>query len=163
VLFGGALTSGLLSDLRSEGVVLVAALISVLRPVATLLGLVGCALPTEERWAISSFGIRGIGSPYELAYALDEAEFSGADVVWSTVAFTVVCSIVVHGITATPAMPRGDRSLYRVNPPLLPSRPVNSPESRAAGIGVRRGCPGVCRRRSCVRSGAGFGCHLPGG
>src|SRR3712207_7975010 len=38
-----------------------------------------------EHWVIASFGIRGIGSFYYLAYALTHADFPGADLVWATI------------------------------------------------------------------------------
>ena len=65
--------------------------------------------PKAERWTIGIFGIRGIGSIYYVAYALGEADFPEAGNVWSTLAFVIVCSIVVHGIAATPVMRRLDR------------------------------------------------------
>lgn len=58
-------------------------------------------VPWRERLAISFFGIRGIGSIYYLAYALNEAEFEGAKELWALVALVIVISIVVHGITAS--------------------------------------------------------------
>jgi NhaP-type Na+/H+ or K+/H+ antiporter len=109
VLLGGAVTSGLLSDLRWQGIVLALATIVVIRPLTALLGLLGSSLPRAERWTIGIFGIRGIGSIYYLAYALGEADFPDAGIMWSTLAFVIVCSIVVHGIAATPVMRRLDR------------------------------------------------------
>ena len=58
---------------------------------------------------IAVFGIRGIGSFYYLAYATTKAPFEGAEVVWATVGFVVVVSVVVHGVVATPVMARLDR------------------------------------------------------
>jgi NhaP-type Na+/H+ or K+/H+ antiporter len=109
VLLGGAVTNGLLADVGWEGVVLALATILVLRPLAALVGLLGSSPPRAERWTIGFFGIRGIGSLYYLAYALGEAEFSDGDTMWSTVALVIVCSIVIHGIAATPAMRYLDR------------------------------------------------------
>lgn len=51
------------------------------------------------------FGVRGVGSLYYLSYALGkslEGEL-GAKIAWIT-SITVVTSIVIHGITATPLM-----------------------------------------------------------
>ena len=55
----------------------------------------------RERAAIAFFGIRGIGSLYYLAYAVEHARFPGVEQLWALVAFTVVVSIVVHGTSAT--------------------------------------------------------------
>ena len=51
----------------------------------------------------AAFGVRGVGSVYYLAYA--GSDFS-TDLpwLWATVGFTVVLSVVVHGVAATPLM-----------------------------------------------------------
>ena len=54
------------------------------------------------------FGVRGVGSLYYLAYAAGEASELGSDWLWATVAFTVVASVLVHGVLATPVMRRLD-------------------------------------------------------
>jgi sodium/hydrogen antiporter len=112
VLLGGAVTSGLLADLSWQGVVLAFLTIAVIRPVAALVALLGSSLPQSERWTIGIFGIRGIGSLYYVAYALGEADFADVDVVWSTLTFVILCSIVVHGVAATPSMRRLDRHTH---------------------------------------------------
>ena len=73
----------------------------VVRPVTARVGLSGTKTPKAERAAIAFFSIRGIGSLYYLAYALNHHDFPDADSLWAVVAFTVVVSIVVHGTTAT--------------------------------------------------------------
>ncbi|MEQ1874080.1 MAG: cation:proton antiporter [Ilumatobacteraceae bacterium] len=113
VLFGAAISTGLLGDLRWEGVVVGLLAIFVIRPVAARLALIGTTTSRVERRAIGFFGIRGIGSLYYLAYASRRAEFAQIDAVWSTVAFTVIVSVVVHGVTATPVMQMLDRRRAR--------------------------------------------------
>ena len=54
--------------------------------------------------------MRGVGSLYYLAYATGEATFDDTQLLWSTVAFTIALSVLVHGITATPAMRWLERS-----------------------------------------------------
>ena len=73
----------------------------VVRPVTAWVGLAGTTTPKAERAAIAFFGIRGIGSLYYLAYAVEHADFPNVDRLWALVAFTVVVSIVVHGTSAT--------------------------------------------------------------
>jgi NhaP-type Na+/H+ or K+/H+ antiporter len=74
-------------------------------PVAGLAGLAGSGQRLTERAAISFFGIRGIGSFYYLAYAYNTAEFQAdAEFLFAIVGFVVLASIVLHGITSTPAM-----------------------------------------------------------
>ncbi len=58
---------------------------------------------------ISFFGIRGIGSLFYLAYALGQADFGvPAEELWAVTGFTVMVSVVLHGLTATPVMNRVD-------------------------------------------------------
>ncbi|HEX8779637.1 MAG TPA: cation:proton antiporter, partial [Nocardioides sp.] len=63
----------------------------------------------RERWAVSFFGVRGVGSLFYLAYAADHHALADEAWLWSTVAFTIVLSVVVHGVTATPVMSYLDR------------------------------------------------------
>jgi len=110
VLFGGAITSGGLLDAltwSSFGYALLA--IFVVRPLAGWFCLAGTACPPTERAVISFFGIRGLGSVYYLAYALQKEGFDKVDVVWSTVALIILISIVLHGVTVTEVMRLIDR------------------------------------------------------
>lgn len=115
VLFGGAIAGGLLAPLTWLDVAVGLALIFVVRPVAGVLGLLGTSMPWSERLVVSSFGIRGIGSFYYLAFALNEASFAelelliAADTLWALVGFVALTSIVVHGITANAVMDLLDR------------------------------------------------------
>ena len=56
-----------------------------------------------ERATIAFFGIRGIGSFYYLAYALNEERFAGAEELW---AVATEPTAAVAPATATPAMRR---------------------------------------------------------
>jgi len=104
VLFGGALAGGLLDHLTWPGVATVLLILFLVRPAAGMLALLGSPAPRLERGAIAFFGIRGIGSFYYLAFALNQADFERIDELWSVLGFTVLLSIVVHGATVTPAM-----------------------------------------------------------
>ena len=50
------------------------------------------------------FGVRGIGSVYYLAYACGAGTFPEQSYLWSVVGATILMSVIVHGILATPAM-----------------------------------------------------------
>lgn len=104
VLFGGSLVGGILHGLTWQAVALAAGIVFVIRPATARISLIGAHVRPAERTAISFFGIRGIGSLYYLSYALDEQTFTDVDLLWATVACTIVLSIVVHGTTATPAL-----------------------------------------------------------
>jgi NhaP-type Na+/H+ or K+/H+ antiporter len=114
LFLGIGLTHGLLSHLDWRGVVVGLALVFVIRPLSGLLALsVGgdrmgrnrdLSLGRQERFATAFFGVRGVGSIYYLAYALGLAAFAEERWLWSTVAFTIVLSVVVHGVAVTPVM-----------------------------------------------------------
>ena len=113
LVLGIALTRGLLASLDWRGVAIGLALIFVVRPVAGLVGLSPLGSRTSpltgpQRWAAAFFGVRGVGSIYYLAYAAGEAEELGANWLWSTVGFTIVASVLVHGALASPVMRRVD-------------------------------------------------------
>ena len=110
VCFGAAIAEGSIFGALSWPVV-VAALVIVLivRPVSGMICLIGRSQPWEEKAMISFFGIRGLGSFYYLAYALGQTKFSETETLWVTVCVVVLLSIVLHGITVTPAMRYFDR------------------------------------------------------
>lgn len=109
ILLGGAVVTGALAELTWRGASVGIALILVLRPMSARLALIGAPGSKREHRAISFFGIRGIGSLYYLAFAVDRAEFEHADELWAITIFTIVASVVIHGVTATPVMTHLDR------------------------------------------------------
>lgn len=115
VLFGGAIAGGLFEPLTWVHAAVGLAIVFVVRPVAGVVGLLGTSTPWTERLVISSFGIRGIGSFYYLAFALNEASFRerellmAADELWALVGFIVLVSVVVHGVSANPVMSAYER------------------------------------------------------
>ena len=115
LLLGGALARGYI-DLTWPVVVIGLLLVFVVRPVAGAIGLVGSPAPFEDKVVISFFGIRGIGSFFYVAYALNRADFTDTDALWSIVLFAGVLSIVLHGVLAAPALRWADgrRTLMQV-------------------------------------------------
>lgn len=110
VLFGAAAASGeLLRALSWNSVVYALLAIFVVRPILAWVSLSGTTCPPFERATISFFGIRGIGSIYYLAFALQKHDFDGADTMWSTASLIVLISIILHGVTVTPMMRLIDR------------------------------------------------------
>lgn len=106
VFFGGAIANGLLAPLTVPAAVTAVAIVFVVRPLAGVVSLLGSGLNWFEQGTVAFFGIRGIGSFYYLAHALNEAVFVGADLLWALVGAVVTLSIVVHGVTATPIVGR---------------------------------------------------------
>ncbi len=104
LMFGIAVARGLFDDLTWVGALTGVLLVLVVRPVAAWVSLIGSGTRRRERSALAFFGVRGIGSFYYLAYATTEGSFSQESELWATVGFTVLLSVVLHGVTATPVM-----------------------------------------------------------
>ena len=117
VLFGGAIAGGLLSSLTWADAAFGLVLVLIVRPLAGWAGLLGSPHPRSDRALVAFLGIRGIGSFYYLAYALNHGRFEGWERLWAIVGFTVLCSIIVHGITATPLMSWVERRKSQANSP----------------------------------------------
>ena len=82
------------------------ALVFVIRPLAAWVSLARAGLSTRERAVVAFYGIRGIGSIYYLAYAGHHVELVDEGALWATIAFTIVVSAAVHGLTAGIAVAR---------------------------------------------------------
>jgi NhaP-type Na+/H+ or K+/H+ antiporter len=104
---GAAISGGILKYLDTMLILVALLAVLVIRPLCGMIGLIGLnSVPFKERFAISFFGIRGFGSIYYLAYALNHYDFEGAQRIWSLVVLIVVLSICIHGITASPILKR---------------------------------------------------------
>jgi NhaP-type Na+/H+ or K+/H+ antiporter len=116
LVLGMAMTRGLLEHLDWRGIAIALALVLVVRPVAGYVALAALArderreggLDRGEKAAVAFFGVRGVGSLYYLGYATSHEHVPDEPWLWSTVAFTVIVSVLLHGVTATPAMARLD-------------------------------------------------------
>jgi NhaP-type Na+/H+ or K+/H+ antiporter len=114
VCLGSIAASGpLLADIDWRIVAVAALTLAVIRPVLGWLSLVGTGHTTGESIIIAIFGIRGLGSIYYLAYATGHADFDNVEVIWATVLFIVLASIVAHGVAVTPTMRWIDRKMAR--------------------------------------------------
>ncbi|MBA2964049.1 MULTISPECIES: cation:proton antiporter [Ramlibacter] len=89
-------------------------LLLVIRPLSVALGLAGARVGHTRRLLLGWFGIRGIGSLYYLAYAINHgldpqlaARLSGLTLA------VVVASIVLHGVSVTPLMAAYERRSRR--------------------------------------------------
>ncbi len=109
IFFGGAIVNGLLNALTWQGALLGLLLVVVMRPLVGMLTLYNSEASWGERWVISGFGIRGIGSFFYIAYALEKADFAQSEQIWAIGGFVVLVSIFIHGILATPVMNWLDR------------------------------------------------------
>lgn len=113
ILLGGAVARGLLESLTMPDFLLAAAVLLVIRPLAGWIGLTPGKTGPRERGVIAFFGVRGVGSLFYIAYALQNGEFPGGERLWAIVSLVILGSIVIHGIAATPAMAVLDRRRRR--------------------------------------------------
>jgi NhaP-type Na+/H+ or K+/H+ antiporter len=109
LLFGGALVSGLLAPVTWVEIGIAAVILLVIRPLTGLLGLVGFHATFSEKLTLAFFGIRGVGSLYYLAYGLNHMKVEAAERLWGLLGLVVLMSILIHGLTVTPAMRLLDR------------------------------------------------------
>ena len=113
ILVGGAIARGLLAGVTWVDVAVAAAFLLLVRPLAGLLALTPGKTGPRERLVIAFFGVRGVGSLFYIAFALAHGNFPDAERLWAITALVVVGSIILHGITATPAMRLLDRKRER--------------------------------------------------
>ncbi|MEB2778503.1 sodium:proton antiporter [Algoriphagus sp. D3-2-R+10] len=104
LLLGGAIVQGILDFLTWKMVLFSLVFILIIRPLFAYLSLLGTNLHRREKFLISFFGIRGMGSLFYLSFALNEIAFESEDELWSIVTFSIAMSILIHGITAAPAI-----------------------------------------------------------
>ena len=117
LLLGGSAVDGALAALTPAGVAVAVAAIVVVRPLAGWLGMVGSPTDRPTRAAIAFFGIRGMGTVYYLAHAVNEEAFPEARAVWSIAILTIMLSIMIHGTTASVAVAGIDRKVAREQRP----------------------------------------------
>jgi NhaP-type Na+/H+ or K+/H+ antiporter len=101
ILLGGAVASGILNPLTLPWALFGLLFLFLIRPLTALISMIGIPYHWKEKMAISFFGIRGIGSLFYLAFALNETNFNNGPELWAVVCFIVISSIFIHGMTAT--------------------------------------------------------------
>ena len=92
---------------------LIVALFLLIRPAAVELSLLGSQASSAQRRLMSWFGIRGIGSFYYLAYALEHGPATTILPLLPLALAVVTASVVVHGVSATPLMNWYHRGRHR--------------------------------------------------
>lgn len=73
-----------------------------IRPLGGMIALSGLNMHRTEKYAISSLGIRGIGTLYYLSYALNQGYFADDDAIklWVVCSIVILISIFIHGLSA---------------------------------------------------------------
>lgn len=106
---GGVLARSHVMEFSWKMIAFALVVVFVIRPVSAGLALLRGRSTSSEGRALAFFGIRGVGSFYYMAYALNEKHFAEARMLWTAVIVVAVVSIVVHGLTASAALSRLDR------------------------------------------------------
>jgi NhaP-type Na+/H+ or K+/H+ antiporter len=113
LVLGAAVAGGVAGEWWWQPIVVALLVVFVVRPLCGWVALWRAPLVRTERWTIAFFGVRGVGSVYYLAYGLSAASFAQEERLWSVVAAVLLVSILVHGVSATPAMQRVDEEQDR--------------------------------------------------
>ena len=100
-----------------EGLALAAVLFVVVRPLSVFVSTIGSQTSKRHKRLVAWFGIRGVGSLYYLAFAIDRGLSGPLVERFVPLVLTVIAaSIVVHGISATPLMDRHERRSRKARP-----------------------------------------------
>lgn len=137
--FGAMLASGVMNVLTWEGALIGLALIFIIRPLSGALAESRSPLPWRGKLAVAFLGIRGMGSIYYLAYGQNSAEFEQLGTVWAVASFTILTSIVVHGVTASGIMRYVEKGGHHIHHGQEEDLPGWTPESYKQSIGERKG------------------------
>lgn len=104
IFFGGAIADNVFSFLSWQGIIIGLLFIFIIRPLTGVVGLFKTKATLKERFTISFFGIRGIGSFFYLSFGIEKADFPHKEELWAMAAFMVLVSVVIHGFLAAPVM-----------------------------------------------------------
>jgi NhaP-type Na+/H+ or K+/H+ antiporter len=124
LLLGSLLRIEPILEFGGEALLIAGLLIFVIRPLGAWISTTNLGFSQSPRSRFHPairclfgwFGVRGVGSLYYLSYALGkslEGEL-GAKIAWIT-SITVVTSIVIHGISATPLMKWYEQIIQKKN------------------------------------------------
>ena len=113
--FGAMLASGVLDALTWTDALVGLALLFVIRPAAGLLSESFSKLKFQGKFAIAFLGVRGMGSIYYLAYGQNNGNFLQLADLWAIASFTILASIIVHGIVAGPLISAVERRGFHVH------------------------------------------------
>lgn len=97
--------NGMLTLTDWRGIVFALVFVLLIRPLAGLIALAGVKESKRSKFAISFFGIRGIGSAFYLSWAMVQYDgFEFKNELYSITAYIILISIILHGLTAPTAM-----------------------------------------------------------
>jgi NhaP-type Na+/H+ or K+/H+ antiporter len=103
MVFGAIMVPPALEHLSGSTVLYAVLSLTLVRLIPAAISMVGMKLRFDTQLFIGWFGPRGIASILFVLLVLEEAELEAGEQIFSVVVFTVLLSIVAHGISAVPA------------------------------------------------------------
>jgi sodium/hydrogen antiporter len=133
LLLGSLLRVEPILKYSQPGLVIAILLLFVIRPIGSWLSTRGQQTNPIRPWLFGWFGVRGVGSLYYLFYSLGEGlkDEVGEQIAWITI-ITILLSVVLHGVTATPVMNWYDRRLDAMKRKRSPTASIPPPPDSSA-------------------------------
>ncbi len=129
LLLGSILLFKPMLNYGGQSLLVIILLFFVIRPIGVWISTIGKRpldshrrkLDPRTRWLFGWFGIRGVGSLYYLAYAFGNGlkDQAAEQIAWITYT-TIVVSVIIHGISATPLMKWYEREIAKYAKPTPP-------------------------------------------
>jgi NhaP-type Na+/H+ or K+/H+ antiporter len=138
-IFGAVLVGGLLSqDLSARPIIYAALSLTVIRMLPVAISLAGTHLRTATVAFMGWFGPRGLASVVFTLLALEEIEHGGdGQMLLQTVTWTILLSVLLHGISASPVAARYGASIAEAGD--IPEKaPAGEPRIRLHDLAGRR-------------------------
>jgi NhaP-type Na+/H+ or K+/H+ antiporter len=147
-LFGALFVGELLThDLSVRPIVYAVLSLTVIRMVPVALVLIGTHLRPATVAFMGWFGPRGLASVVFTLLALQEIEHSGGGMLLQTVTWTILLSVVLHGISAPPLAARYGASIAKAGN--IPEKaPAGEPRVRLHDLAGRHGLRGQQARET---------------
>ena len=103
VLMAVLIYQGIFTHLTRQELILAIIFLVIIRPLSGLIGLMGSKTNLYHKLIIAVFGIRGIGSFYYLAYAINNTNYFNqyGQQLWRVSVLIVLISIILHGMSAS--------------------------------------------------------------
>lgn len=135
-LFFGALLLGPRLDEFSFPIAVYAlASLTVVRMVPVALAMIGVGLERPTIGYLGWFGPRGLASILFVLFTVEEVELAGAETMLNIVTWTVLASIVLHGLSAVPFADRYGSWFEAMTPDMPEAEPVAEMRHRGFGGG----------------------------
>lgn len=121
LILGSLLLIAPMIKYSGQALLIAGLLIFVIRPLGVWISMLGSRVPIQTSMIFGWFGIRGVGSIYYLSYAFGKGLKGdlGEQIAWITY-ITIVISVVLHGISATPVMNWYDRHIKGTRKDITP-------------------------------------------